>query len=127
MTVARFSFALLLATPAAASEPQLLWSGTLYSEACTRLADDGMIESAAGSRSGEITATVEGGDTVLAKARTCADASAETANLNELMSEDGPQWQTFEADFAACLTETGIAAKIGKPAIVSWTACAWPD
>ncbi|BCW89653.1 hypothetical protein sos41_28190 [Alphaproteobacteria bacterium SO-S41] len=127
MTVARFFLApLLAATTAAAAEPQLLWSGPLYSEACTRLADNGMIESAAGARYGEITATVAGGEATLAAARTCASASAESAKLSELMNEDGPEWRAFEASFSACLADSGIAAKIGKPAIVSYTSCAWP-
>ena len=128
MTVARFFLAMLLApSTAMAAEPQLLWSGPLYSEACTRLAGNGMIESAAGSRYGEITATVAGDETTLTAARACAAANAETAKLRELMNEDGPEWQAFEASFAACLQDAGIAGAIGQPAIVSWTSCAWPD
>ena len=127
MTVAHFFLAPLLAASAAAAEPQRLWSGPLYSEACTRLADNGMIESAAGARYGEITATVTGGEATLSVARTCASASAETAKLRELMTEDGPEWQAFEASFAVCVAEADIAAKIGRPAIVSYTTCAWPD
>ena len=128
MTVARFFLApLLAASAAAAAEPQLLWSGPLYSEACTRLADNGVIESAAGARYGEITAIVTGDEATLAAARTCASAGAETAKLSELMREDGPQWQAFEASFATCLRDAGIAGNIGTPLIASTTSCAWPE
>jgi hypothetical protein len=128
MSVARFSLALLFTgTTATAAEPQLLWSGRLYSEACTRLADDGMIESAAGARSGEITATVAGGDASLAAARACAATSAEVANLNALMNEDGPEWQAFETGFTACIADRDIAPSIGPPTLASYTACAWPE
>jgi hypothetical protein len=128
MTVARFSLALLLAgTTATAAEPQLLWSGPLYSEACTRLAADGMIESASGARHGEITATIDGGEATLAAARTCAAISAESVNLHALMNENGPEWQAFEAAFAQCTTDRHITAAVGTPTLVSHTACAWPE
>ena len=91
-----------------------------------RLGDDGVIESAAGSRSGDITATIEGGDAVLEAARACARSSAKAADLGALMNEDGPEWWAFKTGFAACLKDAGIAARVGQPALATYESCAWP-